>query len=343
LLAGLTILLLGVVALVVVVRSLHVAGTGAGAGAGSAGPVTPRTASASVRPGGGASARGEASATPATPPVTVAAAGDLACDPAGTGDEDGGNAGPGKCQMKAVGALIASAHPDAFLALGDNQYNDGRLQAFQGGYARAFGALLPITHPAIGNHEYLTKDAAGYFDYFGDRAGPRGEGWYSFDLGAWHVVALNANCDQLDCSSGGPQGRWLKNDLAVHQTACTLAYWHQPRWSSGEHGDNPAVGDLVSLLVEGGADVVLNGHDHDYERFRRQAPDGSADPQHGVREFVVGTGGRSLRGTQGHDGSEVAMSDTFGALFLTLTPASYSWQFRGVDGTVKDKGSTPCH
>jgi hypothetical protein len=281
-------------------------------------------------------------AAPAT--VTVAAAGDLTCDPADTGDEDGGNTGPDKCRMKAVGALIAKARPAAFLALGDTQYDDGRLEAFRAGYDKAFGALLPITHPVVGNHEYLTKDAAGYFAYFGTRAGTPGEGWYSFDLGGWHVIALNANCDQIDCSSSGDQGRWLTNDLAQHRTStCTLAYWHQPRWSSGEHGDDDAVAGMVSTLVEGGADVILSGHDHDYERFRRQAPDGSADADHGIREFVVGTGGRSLRSTGSHEGSEVALSDTFGALFLTLAPASYGWQFRGVDGAVKDKGSTACH
>ena len=147
-----------------------------------------------------------------------------------------------------------------------------------------------------GNHEYVTAGAAGYFDYFGARAGPGGTGWYAYDLGSWRIYALNSNCAEVGCGAGSAQEQWLRADLATSPHACVLAYWHHPRFSSGdEHGNDPSVGALWDALYAAGAEIVINGHDHDYERFAPQTPSGAADPATGIREFVVGTGGASLR------------------------------------------------
>jgi Calcineurin-like phosphoesterase len=320
LLAGLAVLVLAVVAVVVVVRW---------------------NAAYTPVPSTGPLPTGTGEPLPADG-VTVAAVGDIACDPDGAPDDDGDGSGPDECRYRPVGELVTAARPAAFLALGDVQYDRGGLEAFRAGYDRAFGALLPVTHPVPGNHEYQTPGAAGYYDYFGPRAGPRGTGWYSYDLAGWHFVALNSNCHDVDCSADGDQVRWLRSDLAAHPATCTLAYWHQPRWSSGVHGDNTSVGALTAALVDAGVDVLLTGHDHDYERFRPQDASGAAADD-GVREFVVGTGGRNLRKVSHSDGTRAIDNEHFGALLLTLTPAAYRWQFRAVGGTVVDRGDASCH
>jgi len=157
------------------------------------------------------------------------------------------------------------------------------------------------------------------------------------------VVALNSNCDEVSCAAGEAQERWLRADLAAHPATCTLGYWHHPRWSHGDHGDNSDVAPLIKALSDAKAEIVLNGHDHDYERFAPRAPDGSADPQ-GLREFVVGTGGRDLRSAEPGRGTDAMDSDSFGALFLTLAPTGYSWDFRASNGTgYADSGTGTCH
>ena len=276
--------------------------------------------------------------------VTIAAVGDMVCDPVNPGgDDDGNGKGPRQCQQKAVADQVAAHHPDAFLTLGDNQYVDGTLAAFRTGYAPTFGRLLDITHPAPGNHAYHDGRGAGYFGYFGSRAGSPDKGYYSYDLGGWHLVALNSNCTDVACETGSAQERWLRADLAAHPASCTLAYWHHPRWSHGQHGDIADVAPLMQALYDAKAEIVLNGHDHNYERFTPRSPDGSADPN-GVREFVVGTGGRSLRAATSGSGTEVIDSDSFGALFLTLTPHGYRWSFGATNGTgFTDSGSATCH
>ena len=197
---------------------------------------------------------------------------------------------------EATAALIR-ARPRAVVAtLGDNVYDAGRPNEFERCYAPTWGAAKNRTRPTPGNHDYDTPGAAGYFTYFGRRAGDPARGWYSYRLGGWHVVVLNSNCDQVGgCHRGSEQERWLRRTLAANRVRCTLAYWHHPRFSSGaKHGGSPATADFWTALYEAGADIVLSGHDHVYERFTPQTPDATAAPGRGIREFVVGTGGRSL-------------------------------------------------
>jgi hypothetical protein len=248
--------------------------------------------------------------------------------------------------MKATSDLLVGAGLDAVLLLGDNQYEDGTLAKYQASYAPAWGRVKAVTHPAPGNHEYATAGAAGYFAYFGAAAGDPAQGWTSFDLGGWHLVALNSNCAAVGgCGPGSPQQQWLANDLAAHRGACLLAYWHHPRFSSGPHGDDPTSQPFWDDLYAAGADVVLNGHDHIYERFAPQTPAGAADPARGIRQFVVGTGGKNLTGIfQVRANSEVRDAATFGALELTLYPNGYAWRFRPEAGkTFTDSGLGVCH
>jgi acid phosphatase type 7 len=265
----------------------------------------------------------------------IAAAGDISC---------GSAAKPETCHQVATSDLLVGRGLAAVLTLGDNQYETGTLTAFQSWYEPSWGRVKAITHPSVGNHEYLTKDAAGYFAYFGAAAAVP-NGWYSFDLGSWHLIALNSNCGIVSCSAGSPQETWLKADLAAHPTSCTLAYWHHPRFSSGAHGNDTALGAFWTDLYAAGADLVLVGHDHDYERFAPQTPDGMADPVYGIRELVVGTGGKSHYGfIVVKPNSEVRNADTFGVLELTLHEASYDWRFLPEAGkTFTDAGTGACH
>jgi Calcineurin-like phosphoesterase len=246
--------------------------------------------------------------------------------------------------------LLVGRPLTAFLALGDTQYEDGTLATFQQFYDPTYGRLKSITHPVIGNHEYKTIDGQGYFQYFGAAAGAPQTGYYSFDIGAWHFIALNSNCRKVGgCGTGTPQELWLKNDLARNTRSCTLAYWHQPHFSSGFIGDddggaNPT-GTFWEDLYASGADVVLGGHDHNYERFAPQDTDGEADPAYGIREFVVGTGGKShgpLRVLSFN--SQVRDASTYGVLELTLHKGSYDWRFVPAQGkTFTDSGTERCH
>ncbi|MDP9364989.1 MAG: metallophosphoesterase, partial [Chloroflexota bacterium] len=248
--------------------------------------------------------------------------------------------------------------------LGDNVYRDGMARAVDGiaglvgrdrpslatefsdCYGPGWGRHKARTRPAAGNHDYDDGDGSGYFGYFGGAAGDPDEGWYSYDLGSWHVVVLNSNCGEVGgCEAGSPQEQWLRSDLAAHPAACTLAYWHHPRFSSGEHGNAPTMEPIWQALYEAGADVALAGHDHDYERFAPQDPSGRADPARGLREFVVGTGGRSLRGFERpRPNSEVRDHASFGVLKLTLHQTAYDWAFVPVAGeTIADAGTAACH
>jgi Calcineurin-like phosphoesterase len=201
------------------------------------------------------------------------------------------------CHMRATARLVLDLDPAVVLTLGDNQYENGTLAKFRRSYEQSWGRLRSRTRPAPGNHDYRTAGAAGYFDYFGAAAGPRSTGFYSFDVGAWHLIALNSECAHIGgCGKGSLQERWLRADLAAHPAGCTLAYWHKPRFSSGWHGSDATYTDFWRALYEAGADVVLVGHDHDYERFAPQTPDARPDPARGIRQFVVGTGGKT------HDG-----------------------------------------
>ena len=288
--------------------------------------------------------------------VRIAAVGDIACkNPPGNNSH--------ACRYDSVSNLIAAGGYQAFLPLGDNQYEAGSYADYLANYDLYFGRFLAITYPVPGNHEYGTPDAAGYFDYFGNIAHGPG-GWYSYDLGSWHVIALNsAICSPYTgapCDAGTPEYDWLEADLAAHPNSeypCTLAYWHHPVWDWEKYQNNHWVQSydydrakpFWQLLYRAGADVVLNGHNHSYQRYAPMNATGGADRAHGIREFIVGTGGRNLQSL----GSVSTMPPTFvtgqdssfGVLAVTLRPGSYSWSFRTADGSpaFSDAGSAACH
>jgi hypothetical protein len=262
---------------------------------------------------------------------TLLAAGDIAdCD--SDGDE-------------ATAALLDRL-PGIVAALGDTAYDSGTSQEFAQCYEPTWGRHKSRTRPAVGNHEYLTREASGYFGYFDAAAGDPQTGYYSYELGAWHIVVLNSNCSQVGgCHAGSPQEQWLREDLAAHPTKCTLAYWHHPRFSFGKYDDNEATRVLWQALYEAGAEIVLVGHDHNYQRYAPQDPDGILDREHGIRQFVVGTGGKNEYplGTRPPN-VEASNDDTFGILQLSLHPTSYDWQFIPVAGeSFTDTGSGTCH
>jgi acid phosphatase type 7 len=275
----------------------------------------------------------------------IATAGDIACDPQ-NGHYNNGQGANNNCQMKATSDLLVNGNFTAVLPLGDNQYEYGELANFQASYDPTWGRVKSITYPVAGNHEYYRDQAQGYYQYFGTRAGDPEKGYYSYDLGKWHLIALNSNCSKIGgCDLNSPQSQWLKEDLEVHPTQCTLAYFHHPRFSSGSHGNNPQMETLWDILDQAGVELVLSGHDHHYERFAPQDAQGNLDQVHGIRQFVVGTGGRShyvVKNVQPH--SEVSNSDTYGVLQLTLHSDGYSWQFLPVAGsTFTDQGRDRCH
>jgi hypothetical protein len=273
-------------------------------------------------------------ATPPPQTVTIVAAGDIACDP-------GQNVGaPQDCDQAATAAQIGQLRPTAVLPLGDTQYENGTAAGYQKVYGPTWGQYKSISFPAIGNHEYLTSKAAGYFGYFNVPA------YYSYDLGDWHMVSLDSECSQIGgCGAKSRQELWLLADLAAHPSLCTLVYWHEPRWSSGEHGDASQMTQIWSDLVAANVDVVLTGHNHDYERFVPLNGTGKPDPL-GTTEFVVGTGGKNHYGfTTAPLTGEVVRNDTsFGVIDMALGPTGYSWKFDPAPGyTFNDSGSAACH
>lgn len=274
----------------------------------------------------------------------IAAAGDVACDPASTGFHDGQGSGL-ECRQAATSDLLVGAGYAAVLVLGDVQYDHGAAGAFLDSYDPTWGRVKSITAPVPGNHDYETADAAGYYGYFGDAAGDPSKGYYSLDVAGWHLIALNSNCASVGgCGAGSPEERWLRSDLAGSSAACTLAYWHHPHFSSGMHGGSSEYRAFWEALYDAGAEIVLVGHDHDYERFAAQSPDGEADVGRGVREFVVGTGGKSLRSFPRVEANSEAHDDsTFGILELTLGRSAYEWRFRPAVGNFTDSGSSDCH
>ncbi len=244
-------------------------------------------------------------------------------------------------------AKLLDGIPGTVYTLGDNAYESGTATEFANCYDPSWGRHKARTMPAVGNHEYNTPGASGYYDYFGAAAGDPTRGYYSYDLGAWHIVALNSMCENVGgCGPDSPMVTWLQRDLAANPASCTLAYWHHPVFSSGsEHGNDPKMIPSWDVLYAAGADVVLSGHDHDYERFAPQTSSGVEDPARGIREFVVGTGGKSHYpfGTI-RDNSQARNADTNGVLKLTLHASGYDWQFvREAGKTFSDSGSDSCH
>jgi hypothetical protein len=289
---------------------------------------------------GGSSSPATSAQTAVVPDPVLAAVGDIAC-PAGDTEAS--------CKQQSTANLTASRKPNAVAVLGDNQYDSGLLSEFNsaGAYNDTWGQFNPIVHPAPGNHEYrMSSTASGYFTYFGSAAG---SGNYSYDLGAWHVISLNSDCTNTRCqdsiagTTSDAEVAWLQGDLAAHPNQCTLAYWHHPRFSSGFVGNSPGVEPFWTALYAAHADVVLNGHDHMYERFALQDPSQNATSE-GIREFVVGGGGESLfkLGTT-QPNMQAVDNKRFGVLFLTLHGSSYDWAFRSTAGAVLDSGSESCH
>jgi hypothetical protein len=247
-------------------------------------------------------------------------------------------------------AKLIEKIPGTVFAAGDLAYEKGSAAEFQNCYGATWGEFKGRTKPALGNHEYGEPTASAYFQYWGAQAGPVGRGYYSFDLGGWHILALNTNCGAKDlggCGQGSPQEEWLRKDLAEHPDACILAFGHHALFSSGvfkSHAIHPELKMLWQDLYAAHTALVLAGHEHSYERFAPQDPDGHADAANGIREIVVGTGGRS------HDplgsataNSEVRNTDTYGVIKLTLTPGRYKWEFVPEEGqTFSDSGSGEC-
>lgn len=229
---------------------------------------------------------------------------------------------------------------------GDNAYESGTAADFANCYADSWGRHKDRTRPSTGNHDWRTGNLDGYFGYFGDAArGPDRRSWYSYDLGTWHVVVLDSECDRNGgCDADSPQGRWLAADLAASDASCTVAIWHKSRFSSGRHGNDHSVAPFWTASYDAGVDVVINGHDHDYERFAPQDPDGNEDRQRGIRQFVVGTGGTPLRRFDSPvANSELRAALTHGVLKLTLGSGSYDWEFIPVSGDFSDSGTASCH
>jgi calcineurin-like phosphoesterase family protein len=267
----------------------------------------------------------------------IAAAGDIACDP--TMSTFNGSS-PNNCQHRATATLLTGA--EAVLPLGDLQYEDGTLDQFTVSYDPSWGPFAPTTYPAVGNHEYHVVGAQGYFDYWTSKGRPTGgvgAGYYSYDIGAWHLIALNSNCSPVKCVEGTVQNDFLEQDLANTTKPCILAYWHHPLFNAGSTDVLAGPKAFWGDLYHAGADIVLNGHIHNYQRFGKQDPAGQAI-SNGVREFIVGTGGRSHGGTPNpsYPNFEFGSTTFFGVLKLQLGATSYSWEYVTIDGTVLDSG-----
>ena len=239
-------------------------------------------------------------------------------------------------------SAIVDTLPGLILMAGDIAYESGTRKEFSDCYDPSWGRHKGRTRPVPGNHEYETESGAPYYEYFGSNAGQAGVGYYSFNVGTWHVVALNSN---IDMSAGSPQGQWLRKDLADNSALCTLAFWHHPLFTSGFHGAQPQVAPLWRALEEAGAEIVIAGHDHHYERSNPQRADGTADNARGLRQFIVGNGGRSLFPALFFSQNSVKRYDTgYGVLRLALGEKTYRWNFIPVTpGAFSDEGTGTCH
>jgi hypothetical protein len=274
-------------------------------------------------------------------PVVVAA-GDIACDPQSKSFEAGFGTAT-RCRQAHTAALVESLEPHAVLVLGDVQNEDGQLWKYRRSYHPSWGRFKAISYPAPGK-EQDRFGGGGYRRYWGSRARPQGSLWYSFDLGGWHIVSLDSNCPGvLSCDAGSPQEQWLRADLAANPAACTLAFWHEPRFSSAGQS-TLSTEPLWQALYDTGAELVLSGHAQNYERFHPLNPIGRLDQARGIRQVVVGTGGESLKGFRKRlIGSAARNARTFGVLELTLHKRGYDWRFVPEPGRrFSDSGSAKC-
>lgn len=269
----------------------------------------------------------------ATPVAIVVAAGDIACPP-------GKPVTRTTCRQAATANLVRSLKPQKVIALGDLQYEKGSYADFLGSYAKSWGTFRAITMPAVGNHEYYTAGAKGYYRYWTGLQ-PGAPGYYRRAINGWQVYVLNTNCDRIDCAA---ERTWLAGQLEAHPSRCAMIVGHHPRFSSGaEHGSSLMMRPFWRIAQAYGVDVALSGHDHDYERFAPKLPGGVVSPL-GIRQFVSGAGGKSLyrKGTT-VPGSKVFINTAPGVLRLRLTPTNYAWQYRDIWGKIRDAGSTACH
>jgi hypothetical protein len=267
--------------------------------------------------------------------LKIVAAGDISCSDLPVTNT--------QCQQQKTADLIQKINPDLVLALGDIQYGVTGIESYLNYYDKSWGVFKDKTRPAVGNHEYEEASATGYYDYFKAAAGDKGKGYYSFESDGWKFIALNSNCWAVGgCDTDSPQGQWLENELKTGTQNCQLVYFHHPLYSSGLHGMNEMTRPLWNILDEYKVELVLNGHDHMYERFALQDSKGMANPS-GVREFVVGTGGRNLYQFKTiSPNSEKRINDQFGVLELELKSDQYSWKFISVDNQILDQGSEGC-
>jgi hypothetical protein len=276
----------------------------------------------------------------------IAAAGDIAC---GSGDSNfnGGDGTATACRQKYTSNLLVGAGLTAVLTLGDNMQSDPSPTGFATVYDPTWGRVKSITHPEAGNHDYGYSGAKGYYGYFGAAAGDPTKGYYSYNIGTWHVIEINSNCTKIagGCAAGSPEETWVKGDLAANPLVCTLAVFHHPRYSSGHDGDNTFMAPIFQDLYDANVDVVLSGHSHDYERFAPQDNASHLDNARGITQFVVGTGGAFFTGFGSiKPNSQVHQNNTFGVLQLTLHPAGYDWRFVPEAGkTWTDSGTRSCH
>ncbi len=342
---------------------LGIAGSGGGkAGAAGAGG-TVATGGSAGSPSGGAGGTNSGGA---------AGAGTGGSAGAGTGGGAGAGTGGASASVTLVGAGdIASCGALTLLGIdghqntaaviqqypsttpvftsGDNAYPDGTELNFSLCYDISWGAFKSRTYPTAGNHDYNTKDAEPYFNYFGSRAGQKGKGYYSYDLGDWHIVALNSNCGDLGqafCDAASAQVAWLKQDLAANKKKCTLAVWHHPVFTSDQAADSASMRPMYQVLYDAGVDLAVVGHSHHYERFPKLDPMGKPDPAKGIRQLVVGTGGAKLRKPDHptHPQSKLLDYSTHGIIELKLHSAGYSWKFVPVAGSsFTDSGTEACH
>lgn len=274
----------------------------------------------------------------------IAAVGDIACNPTSSAYRDGLGTAT-SCRHKYVADLLAGKDLAAFLALGDLQYEFGDAAAFNASYDRWFAPYYDITRPVPGNHEYKTPGASGYYSYYSSKDYAASPGYYSYDLGDWHLVALNSNCAAIGgCGSTKPQFNWLKADLAANTDQCTLAYWHHPRFVSGEYSGVKNMSWAWNLLYNDNAEIILNGHEHSYQRFVPLSKTGTTGDPRGIVEFVSGSGGKSHY-PEGTTDPRSAYRNTgdYGMLFLTLHAGSADYEWVTEAGAVLDSGSITCH
>ncbi len=255
----------------------------------------------------------------------------------------------GRCDSThddATGALV-SGLPGVIATLGDTAYEDGTSAELNDCFGGSWGAVKDrVRFAVMGNHDIHTDGGAPLEAYMGDAAARDGHTWFSDDLGSWHVIVLDGNCGLLGrtCRSGSDQETWLRGDLAASHARCTVALLHQPLFSSGQHGYDASIRPLWDALYAGNVDLVLDGHDHDYERFAPQDPSGAADASRGIVEIIAGTGGAELEAFKDpRPNSLVRINDTYGVLEMTLLPDAWSSRFVGVDGSVPDQAAGPCH